>query len=290
MLSHCLESISLQLVPGDFEIHVVVVDNDAEANNSDLVRDFSTRCPFPVHYVHEPRIGVAQARNAAAEKCRDIGVDWIAFTDDDCWVSPVWLVCLLDTARRHRADMVYGRREFLFPLPLPLWSMPAEHGADLDFASTHNVLLAGWLIGHQGAQHKMSFDERLVEGEDTDFFYRVARRGARVVYSAEPVVFESVSIERATLGYQTWRAYHNAASRSYFHRRYLGVTRASAKLGGRFLFQVPTALMELVLAFLAWPFRQATFRDLLTRGAGRLAGAAGATAGLLGLCGNPYRR
>jgi succinoglycan biosynthesis protein ExoM len=289
LLRHCLESIGLQLVPKGADVDVVVVDNDADRNNYDLVKDFSTRCTFPVHYVHEPRSGVPQARNAALEKCRNIGADWIAFTNDDCWASPAWLACLLDAARRHRADIVCGRRDFLFPLPRPVWAMRAEDEAErFDCPSMHNVLLAAWLIG-RAAQPGMAFDERLAHSEDTDFFYRAVRHGARVVYSAEPVVFETVSSERATLGYQTWRAYHDAARRSYFHRRYLGITRTGAKLGGRFLFQVPTALMRLTLAPLTWPFSQDAFRDLVTKGAARLAGAAGATAGLLGFCGNPYQ-
>jgi hypothetical protein len=135
----------------------------------------------------------------------------------------------------------------------------------------------------------MCFDERLARGEDTDFFYRAVRHGARIVYSAAPMVFETVSIERATLSYQTRRAYRYAASRSYLHRRYLGIARAGAKLGFRFFFQVPTAVARLIIAPLAWPFSENTFRDLVTGGVGRLAGAAGATVGLLGFHGKPYQ-
>jgi succinoglycan biosynthesis protein ExoM len=290
LLSHCLQSITLQIVPHGAVVHLVVVDNESEPNNRNLVMDFSIQCPFPVHYVHEPRTGVPLARNAALEKCRDIGVDWIAFTDDDCWVTPAWLGCLLDTARRHRIDVVYGRREFLFPLPLPRWRIPAEHGSNLDFVSTRNVLLAGWLVGHQGAQHKMSFDDRLTRGEDTDFFYRAASRGARIIYMAEPAVFEAVSAERATLTHQARRTYCDAASRSYCQRRYRGVVSATVKLGVRGLFHMPMAVMGLVIAPFAWLLSEATFRGLITKSTAHLAGVAGAAAGLVGFSGGPSRR
>jgi succinoglycan biosynthesis protein ExoM len=293
MLHHCLQSIGSQIVSPQVEVDIVVVDNEGEPNSLSLVQDFSARCRFPVHYVHEPRRGIPQARNAALEKIRKIDADWIAFTDDDCWVSPTWLASLLDAAGRHEADVVYGRREFLFPMPLPFWAMRPEQGIhaegeELPYAATHNVLLAAWLVGPVG-HTGMRFDERLAHGEDTDFFHRAAQRGARIVYSAESLVLEAVSPDRATFHYQARRAYHYAASRSYFHRRYKGTAKAALKLTVRCVFQAPMAVMRLIAAPLVWPFSEDAFRDLLTKGVARLAGAAGAAAGLLGFDGNPYR-
>jgi GT2 family glycosyltransferase len=291
MLQHCLQSIGSQIVSPQVKVDVVVVDNEGEPNSRSLVRDFSTHCRFPVHYVHEPRRGISQARNAALERIRSLGADWIAFTDDDCWVSPSWLASLLDAAHRHRADVVYGRREFLFPMPLPFWAMRSEQGIYaegevLPYAGTHNVLLPAWLVCGDA---KMRFDERLAHGEDTDLFHRAAQRGVRIVYSAEPLVLEVVSPDRATLHYQTRRAYYYAASRSHFHRRYKGAHRAAMKLAARCALHAPMAIARLVAAPLAWPFSEDTFRGLVTKGTARLASTLGAMAGLLGFDGNPYR-
>lgn len=291
MLQQCLQSIAAQIVEPQVAVEIVVVDNEGEPNNSALVQELAARCRFPVHYVHEPRRGISQARNAALEKCRSLAADWTAFTDDDCWASPAWLASLLDAADRHQADVVYGRREFLFPMPLPFWAMRAEQGTfaegeRLPYAATHNVLVPAWLFG---GELRMRFDERLAHGEDTDFFHRAAQRGARIVYSAEPLVLEVVSPDRATLHYQTRRAYYYAASRSYFHRRYKGVRKAAMKLAARCAFQAPVAVARLLAAPLAWPFSEDAFRGLVSKGAARLAGTLGAAAGLLGLDGNPYR-
>jgi succinoglycan biosynthesis protein ExoM len=292
MLRNCLESIAAQVVPVEVEVEVVVVDNEGERNNQSLVQDTSINCRFPIHYVHAPRRGIPQARNAALEKCREIGADWIAFTDDDCWASPTWVASLLAAAARYRADVVQGRREFVFPTPLPFWAMRAEQGTygegeQLPYAATHNVLFSARLIDR--AALSLRFDERLAHGEDTDFFFRAAVKGARIVYSAEPMVLEAVTADRATLHYQTRRAYHYAASRSYFHRRYNGVSNACMKLAARCLLQAPVAMGRLLVAPLAWPFDKDLYRALVSKGTARLAGAAGATAGLFGYDGNPYR-
>lgn len=293
MLSRCLDSIAAQIVAPGVEVHVVVVDNESAPNNRSIAKAFGSRCPFPVHYIHEPRRGIPQARNAILQKGLDLGADWVAMTDDDCWVSPAWLTGLLEAAARHHADVVYGRREFLFPLPLPFWALPEPvnqvvEGQALPFAATHNVLMAGWLI-NRCANGGLSFNERLAHGEDTDFFYRAAKRGARIVYSHEPVVIETVSQERATLAYQTRRAYHYAASRCYFHRRHKGFGHATKTLVARWLLQVPVACLRLASAPFVWPISDLVFRSFVVKGMARLAGAIGCAAGLLGFDGNPYR-
>jgi succinoglycan biosynthesis protein ExoM len=292
MLNDCLDAIAAQIVPPGIEVHVVVVDNEPAPNNRRVVQAFGSRCPFPVHYIHEPRRGIPQARNAILRQGQDMGADWVAMTDDDCWVSPAWLTGLLEAAARHKADVVYGRREFLFPLSSPFWALPeqANHvgGKALPFAATHNVLMAGRLI-RRNEREGLRFDERLAHGEDTDFFHRAVQHGARIVYAREPVVFETVSPERATLAYQTRRAYHYAASRSYFHRRYKGLWGATQKLAARWVFQAPLACLRLATAPLVWPISALVFRSLVVKGTARLAGAVGAAAGLLGFDGNPYR-
>jgi hypothetical protein len=188
--------------------------------------------------------------------------------------------------------VVYGRREFIFPLPTPFWALPSEcgkyaEGQRLPYAATHNVLFSANPI-RAGDFARMRFDEQLAHGEDTDFFHRAVQHGARIVYSNEPVVFETVTHKRASLSYQASRAFYYAASRSYFHRRYRGVAIAAHKLGARCLLQGPVAVGRLLAAPFIWPFSERVFKSLLLKGTARLAGAAGAAAGMLGFDGNPY--
>jgi succinoglycan biosynthesis protein ExoM len=290
MLGRCLVALAALAVPEGCEITVVVVDNEPEPNNRAAVA--AAACPFPVRYVHEPRLGIPHARNAVLDACEG-RFDWIAFTDDDCQPATDWIAAHLAAAGRHGADVVYGRREWLAPEPAPIWFAPQRvryaEGQRLGHAATHNVLMAGALVGPRGHE-RLRFDERLAHGEDTDFFYRAAsRHGARIVYSDAPVVYESVPRHRATLRYHLRQQFYLAASRSDFQRRHKGLVTALAKLAGRLLFQLPVAILRLIAAPLEWPFGTPRFKRTVLRSTGKLAAAAGAVAGVAGFIGNPYR-
>jgi succinoglycan biosynthesis protein ExoM len=289
MLRQCLRSIGSQAIPPSIAVEVVVVDNEAAPNNRLLVKSLSASYPYPIHYVHEPRRGISKARNAAIAKCRRLGVDWVAFTDDDCRVSSDWLANLMMAAHRHNADIVCGRRELILPdgCAWPILAVPSPGKAAR--GGTYNVLFAARLIRPTADAEGMRFDERLAHGEDTDFFHRAQLGGARIAHASEAVVFETVSKERATLRYRAKRAYYVAASRSSFHRRHAGVTRALLNLSARYLVQAPVGMCRLVASTIVWPIDERAGKSLLLKGAERLMGVAGATVGLLGYRGNPYR-
>jgi succinoglycan biosynthesis protein ExoM len=294
MLERCLAALAVQTAPDGAEITLVVADNEPEPNNRAAVAAFARACPFPVHYVHEPERGISRARNAVLDACED-RFDWIAFTDDDCQPAPDWIAALLDAVHRHRADVVYGRREWIAPASPPFWFIDQEpgrrrEGQELTVAATHNVLMAGELEGLRFRQRRIGlrFDPRLAHGEDSDFFWRASTRfGARIVYSAAPVVYETIPRHRATLRYQLMRRFHYDASRFCFDRRYRSFSAAAFKCGRRLIWQLPVSVLALLIAPLLSPFSLARFKKVVVTNAGRIVGTAGAFAGLAGYNGNP---
>lgn len=295
MLARCLEALGCQVVPEGCDLDIIIADNEPSPRNREAVAAFAGRCPFPVHYVHEPRRGISRARNAVLEACED-RFDWIAFTDDDCVPAPDWVAALLAAAERHSADVVYGRREMVAEEPVPFWFVESrasrrKEGQELDVAATHNVLMAGELSGLRFRERRVGlrFDTRLAHGEDTDFFWRASRRfGVRIVYSALPVVHEMVPRHRATLRYQMMRRFHREASRFFFDRRTGRFSKAASRCARRIVWHVPVSLMLLFAAPLLSPFNLLLFKEVVLISAGRLVGTAGALVGLAGWNGNPY--
>ena len=63
-IAGCLDSIAVSLSrAAPIEAEIVIVDNGSEDNTSAVVQQWAESCTFPVRLLHEPRKGLAKARN-----------------------------------------------------------------------------------------------------------------------------------------------------------------------------------------------------------------------------------
>lgn len=230
MLAACLESLGRIRPPEGVGVRLAVVDNDVDGGNRESIQAFAAAAPFPVRYVHEPRRGVAAARNAALDAAlgwdggESAGDGWIAFIDDDETAASDWLAALYGAAFRHgrrcrlcggveAADVVQGGVEPVYPPDAGRWRRWPEHGRvvpvdgqEIALVATSNVLFRAGLAREAGAR----FDEALnfSGGEDLAFFDRLRDHGARMVWCGGAVVRETVPWDRLTFRGQMKRAYH----------------------------------------------------------------------------------
>jgi len=102
-LAETLHSLALITVPADFDIRVIVADNDTTPSAEALVNQMRPTMPFEILYVHCPASNISIARNACLDNSTG---HYLAFVDDDETVSRTWLVQLLDTALATGADVV----------------------------------------------------------------------------------------------------------------------------------------------------------------------------------------
>lgn len=95
-LPRCLQGLREQTC-ADFEL--ILVDNRSTDPTPDLLQQFTAEPhPFPVQTVHEPRQGIAAARNAGI---RHASGDWVVCTDSDCIPDPNWLAEYAAELPRH---------------------------------------------------------------------------------------------------------------------------------------------------------------------------------------------
>ena len=87
------------------ELELVIVDNDQVPSAKPVADELAKASPFPVLYVHEPRPGVANARNAGMARASG---ELIAFLDDDEEAPTGWLAALMAARERFDADVVFG--------------------------------------------------------------------------------------------------------------------------------------------------------------------------------------
>jgi succinoglycan biosynthesis protein ExoM len=198
-------------------LEVVVVDNDPQGGAAPVCGALEPGCRWPLHYLHEPRRGIAQARNRAVDA---VGgrVDFLAFIDDDEVPDANWLTELLRVQREYEADVVAGPVVPVFEDEAARWILDGrffdrprhETGQALRLASTGNALIRSSLLSDPA----MRFDERLglTGGEDAHFFARVHSSGHRMIWADDAVVRESIPATRARARWLLQRAYRSGNS------------------------------------------------------------------------------
>ena len=191
---------------------LVVVDNSPEGSAQEVVAGLAEGAPFPVRYVHEPRPGVATARNSGLAAASGA---LIAFLDDDEEAHPGWLAALLAAHAEHGADVTFGAirgrapegtgwaREYLEslfsrvgPTRSGVVAKPWGCGNSLH---TRATALAG------PGPFNTAMDQ--VGGEDDVLFSGLIDQGRRFAWAPDAWVWEHPAPHRATLTHALQRAF-----------------------------------------------------------------------------------
>jgi glycosyltransferase involved in cell wall biosynthesis len=203
----------LEEVPG---ARLLVVDNDVTPTAREVVEGLQDH---RVGYIHEPRPGIAAARNRALAAAGP--EDLLVFLDDDERPGRHWLRHLVGAWRAHRAAAVVGPVVSTFAEEPDPWIVAGgffvrlrhRTGTEVGTAATNNLLLDLSQVRPLG----LAFDERfgLSGGSDTVFTRRLVAAGGRVVWCDEAPVYDPVPAERAT--------------RAWVHRRALRLGNSDAR-------------------------------------------------------------
>lgn len=212
-LGTAMASIAAQTGLGGLHIALIVCDNSPEGGARAQVEAFAldVAAHLPVRYVHEPRAGVANARNAAVRLAE---ADLIAFLDDDEEAPVGWLAEMVATQARFGADVVFG------PVTARLGDTtsphrdyftgffsrfgPADSGLLPNYYGCGNSLLKASLLAGDApfnpTQNEMG-------GEDDVLFTALKAQGAVMAWAASAPVWEDVPAHRATLNYTLRRGF-----------------------------------------------------------------------------------
>lgn len=208
-LARLLPELVSQLADHGGPASVLVVDNDPEAGAREQVARWSDR---GVRYVHEPRPGIAAARNRALVSAGTASL--LVFVDDDGLPTPGWLSMMVGAWQRWRPTAVSGPAVPRFEQGEPdawvvgsgMFHRPLRTSGDLQAgASTANLLLdLGWLRAHD-----LRFDEAfgLTGGSDTMLTHAIVAAGGEIRWCDEAEVLDFHSVERMTRGWVRRRSY-----------------------------------------------------------------------------------
>jgi len=194
------------------ELEIVVVDNDQVDSARASVEALAEGAACPIHYVHEPRAGVANARNAGMAKASGA---LIAFLDDDEEAPAGWLAALLAAQVKYDADVVFG------PVRARAPDSVAEHRDYLErFFSRLGPAEAGVIDHYYGCGDSLlrrsalpdpvspfATERNQIGGEDDMLFGQMKAAGAVFAWEPAAWVWEDPVPERLTLDYTIARAF-----------------------------------------------------------------------------------
>ena len=196
----------------DEQVEIVVIDNSMTGDAATLWAAAGRKPRFAVTFKHEPRKGLAFARNAALAAALQPAVTHIAFIDDDELPSPDWLVSLLATVETKKTAAAIGPVLPVFATPPPFW-LPVLAYGDLreprdglvSDGYTCNAIISRSAIDALS----LSFDARFNDtgGEDTMFFKRLTDGGGKIAWAESAVVYAPIPEHRMRARW-LWRRWY----------------------------------------------------------------------------------
>jgi len=231
MLANLLRCLAAQDTRGEFDVSVVVIDNDERGSARDAVSKAAADWALDVTYEVGAVNTIPAARNHALRLARG---NCIGIIDDDEFPPPLWLSTLYRAVRTFEVDGVLGPVVPYFESAPPAWLVrggfcerPTHRtGTLLQWQQTRtgNVLLRR-AVFEDGAR---LFDERFTTGgSDREFFKHAMARGYRFIAVEEAPVYEVVPPERQTKRYWLKRALVNGYNA---HRNSAGTVHGLARV------------------------------------------------------------
>jgi succinoglycan biosynthesis protein ExoM len=189
---------------------VVVVDNSPDGSALTVCGEFGTK--LNVRYVHEPRKGLSNARNAALEEGIRCGAERIAFMDDDELATENWISELSRCMDGAGTIIAAGPTYPLFAAPPETWVpieaysyvAKASNGFARD-ASSANMMIDLSRLEKLGMQFDAEFNE--AGGEDTQLIARLLAAGEKIAWADNAIVWDQIPRDRIRPGWLFRRWY-----------------------------------------------------------------------------------
>ncbi|MBJ6120836.1 glycosyltransferase family 2 protein [Sphingomonas mollis] len=172
----------------DLAIEVVIVDNGSTDDTDDRLAAWLAGRSFAVRLLHEPRPGLARARNTGLAQT---GGRIVAMTDDDCVLDTDYFRHLATCFAEVTGPAIIGGRILLGdPADLPVTVKLEDHpmiapadGFPGGFVMGANLAMTADAIARVGPfDERFGAGARFVAAEDTDFLFRALGDGIPVRY------------------------------------------------------------------------------------------------------------
>ena len=210
ILVNVLKTLGEQVLPEDFQLEILVVDNNSTDDTPNVVEGFAQQSGFLVRYVKEKKQGLSYARNRGILEAQG---KYIAFTDDDALADECWVREIYNTFEEYHCHCVGGKIHLKCEIEMPLWLQKElwgflgyfDHGdkvISIDHESNYpfggNMAFfkdvfkeIGYFNPNLGRRGTISFG-----GEEAELFGRLFQAGGTAIYQPGALVYHVIQIER----------------------------------------------------------------------------------------------
>lgn len=289
-LRKAIRSLAGQTLPAD-QCEVIVVDNASTDDTRAVFDGFAGAANL--RYIHEPVLGLSQARNTGWQHARG---EYVAFLDDDAIACPDWLERILkafDSAQPSPGS-VGGRVLPIWETPRPAW-LPKELEPALTIVDWGDVptfididrqFLAGTNVAYPASALRSvgGFSTALgrkggslLSSEEILVSRSLRRQGLRAYYDPSICVSHHIAAQRLTRGWLCQRHYSQGVSETVLRQLEAGKPSRLRSMR-EVLEQVPPLARQTVV--LLWRLRQPGSSYFLMVRCSMCASAGRASAGL----------
>lgn len=258
-------------------VNILIIDNNALPIEQKFTQQYSKTSKYPIHYIHEPKAGVSNARNAALAFA---STRFVAFLDDDMEITAPWIDSLVDVAIKHETGLVFGPLTAKFaddadprnPYLAPFYSrIPNQSEAGVSSVAFGT---GGCLIDLEKCNlPNPPFDTHLNEsgGEDDIFFESLNKSGTLYGWAPDALCYECVETNRTTTKYISKRnfGFGQGPSRIAAKKGILGTPQIFRHMSVGFFQLVIFGLMYLISKMMKRP-SQIRYLALTARGLGKI--------------------
>jgi len=243
-LRDCLKALNDQTaLKADYE--VIVVDDGSSDDTSKIAKQYNVKC------VYQTNLGPAAARNRGASGAKG---KIILFTDADCIPDRNWIYEMalpFEDSKVMGVKGAYKTRQTQLAARFAQaefedrYDLLQQH-ASIDMIDTYSAAFRKDIFEQMGG-----FDERFTSAnnEDTDFSYRLAAAGYKMVFNARAFVYHTHPDTLAKyLRVKFWRGYW----RMVVYRRYPNKAVKDSYTPGVIKIQALSMALALSLFLFSW--------------------------------------
>ena len=210
LLAKLLTSLAEQKFENEFELEIIIVDNDEQESAREIINSVGSRLDLRWKYYSQPVKNISLTRNIAVSNANG---EYILFIDDDEIASPEWIKNIYTALLKYRADAVFGRVVSYFDDGTPDWirncfiyNRPSPPtGTSAVSTRTGNVIVKSSLL--KSIPGPFDPEYGITGGSDTKLFSVLKKKGAKYINCREAVTYEYVPGERAKLKWLVIRAF-----------------------------------------------------------------------------------